>query len=96
MKKVINIFLDINLLKIKNKNNIELIVNGNKNELIDRYELKKGENYIKIIIINIITNLGNMFYDCKSLKNIKELEYLDTRYINILIQCLNDFRYYQI
>ena len=65
-----------------NKNNIELIINGNKNELISKYKLKKGENNIKIIIKNKITNLEYMFYECKSLKNIKELEYLDTKDIN--------------
>ena len=32
-----------------NKNNIELIINGNKNNLIKEYKLKKGENKIKII-----------------------------------------------
>ena len=62
-----------------NKNNIELIINGNKNDLIERYKLREGENNIKIIIKNKITNLQKMFYDCKSLKNIKGLEYLDTK-----------------
>jgi len=55
-----------------NKNNIELIINGNTNDLINKYKLKKGENNIKIIIKNKITNLENMFYNCKSLKNIEE------------------------
>jgi len=66
-----------------NKNNIELIINENKNELIYRCKLKKGENNIKIIIKNKLINLEYMFYNCISLKNIKELEYLDTRDINI-------------
>ena len=65
-----------------NKNNIELIINGTKNEFICKYKLRKGENNIKIIIKNKITNLECMFYECKSLKNIKELEYLDTNYVN--------------
>ena len=39
-----------------NKKNIELIINGNKNDLIDEYKLRKGENNIKIIIKNKITN----------------------------------------
>ena len=54
-----------------NKNNIELIINGNKNSLINKYKLKKGENNIKIIIKNKKTNLKKMFYECKSLKNIE-------------------------
>ena len=67
-----------NIFVERNKNNIELIINGNKNELINRYRLKKGENNIKIIIKKKITNLEDIFYDCKSLLNIKELEHLDT------------------
>ena len=51
-----------------NKNNINLIINGIKNNLIDGYKLKKGENKIKIIIKNKITNLEDMFRKCKSLK----------------------------
>ena len=65
-----------------NKNNIELIINENKTKLIHRYRLKEGGNNIKIIIKNKITNLEYMFYNCRSLKNIKELEYLDTRDID--------------
>ena len=65
-----------------NKNNIELQINGIKNGLIKRCKLKKGENNIKIIIKNKIENLECMFYDCKSLININELEYLDTKDIN--------------
>ena len=64
-----------------NKNNVELQINGIQNGLIKRCKLKKGENNIKIIIKNKITNLECMFYDCKSLINIKELEYLDTNNI---------------
>ena len=37
-----------------NKNNIELKINGNKNELVKRYKLEKGENNITIIIKNKI------------------------------------------
>ena len=65
-----------------NKNNIDLIINGIKNYLMSKRKLKKGENKIKIIIKKKITNLEYMFYDCKSLKNIKELEYLNTKNIN--------------
>ena len=65
-----------------NKNNIELIINGYKSSLINKFKLKEGESNIKIIIKNKITNLEEMFYKCKSLKNIDELEYLDTKDIN--------------
>ena len=67
-----------------NKNNIKLIINENENkiDLIRRYKLKKGENNIKIIIKNKITNLEYMFEYCKSLINIEELKYLDTKDIN--------------
>ena len=65
-----------------NKNNIELIINGNKNHLIEKYNLRKGENYVKIIIKNKIIKLEDMFYKCESLKNINELEYLDIKDVN--------------
>ena len=65
-----------------NKNNIDLIINGIKSNLINKYKMEKGENNIKIIIKNKIKNLEYMFYNCKSLINIKELEYLETKNIN--------------
>ena len=61
-----------------NKNNIDLIINGEKNKLIKEYKLKKGLNNIKMLIKNKITNLEYMFYGCHSLKDINELKYLDT------------------
>jgi len=72
-----------------NKYNIELIINGNKNNLVKEYKLKKGRNNVKIIIKNKITNLEYMFYDCKLLKNVKELEYLDTKDINNFTSMFN-------
>ena len=62
-----------------NRNNIKLIVNNsNKISLIDKFYLKKGENIIKLIIENDLTNLSYMFYSCNSLNNINELKYLNT------------------
>jgi len=65
-----------------NKNNIELRINGIKEELVKEYKLKKGENRIEIIIKNKIINLEYMFYQCIKLKNIEELKYLDTKEVN--------------
>ena len=65
-----------------NKNNIDLIINGIKEELVKGYKLKKGENKIEIIIKNKITNLEYMFYNCTKLKNIEELKNLDTKEVN--------------
>ena len=62
-----------------NKNNIELIINGKENNLIEKYKLKKGDNNIKIKIKNKLINLEYMFSECKSLKNIDELKYLNTK-----------------
>ena len=64
-----------------NKNNIELIINGERNKLVKEYKLKRSENNIQIIIKKKITNLEDMFEFCSSLKNIDELKYLDTREI---------------
>ena len=65
-----------------NKYNIELEINGEKNNLIDEYKLRKGENKIKMKIKKRIKDLGNIFYECKNLKNINELKYLNTKYCN--------------
>ena len=61
-----------------NKNNIDLIINGNKINLIDNNNLKKGENIVTLIIKNKLTDLSYMFCDCFSLKNMEELRYLNT------------------
>ena len=63
----------------KNKNNIELIIDGKKNVLVDSMQLKKGDNAITILIKNKLTNLSHMFNGCSTLRNISELSYLDTR-----------------
>ena len=63
----------------RNMNNIELMINEKKNNLFPYFNLRKGENYIKILIKNNLTNLNNMFNSCTSLKNIDGLKYLDTR-----------------
>ena len=63
-----------------NKDNIELEINGEKNNLINEYKLRKGENLIKMKIKNRIKYLGDMFYRCSTLKNVDELKYLNTKY----------------
>ncbi len=63
-----------------NKDNIELIINGKKSELIKEYELEEGNNNIKLIIKNNLINLEKMFYKCETLYNIDELKYLNTNY----------------
>ena len=65
-----------------NNNNIELIINNENKNLIEKYKLKKGENKIQIIIKGKITNLEDMFKGCKNLKNITELNNLDTKNMN--------------
>ena len=65
-----------------NKDNIELNINGNKSDLIDKYKLREGENKIKMKIKNKIRDLGYMFYKSENLKNIDELKYLNTKYCN--------------
>ena len=61
-----------------NINNISLIINGKKSELIEKYYLKKGENNVTMCIKNPLTDLSLMFFFCKSLYNIDELKYLNT------------------
>ena len=60
-----------------NKDNIELIINGDKHSLVNKCILKTGKNIITLKIKNKLTNLSYMFYWCKYLKDISELIYLD-------------------
>ena len=66
-----------------NRDNIALIINGEKSELVEECELKKGRNNIQIIINNQLTNLEDMFRKAISLENIEELKYLNTEKVNI-------------
>ena len=62
-----------------NKDKIELIINGKESSLVAKTHLKQGENNIKIIIKNKLTNISYMFSECTSLKGIDELKFLDTK-----------------
>ena len=64
-----------------NKDNIELIINGEKNILVNSYELNEGENKITLIIKKNLTNLSRMFQSCESLQNINDLKYLDIKHV---------------
>jgi len=61
-----------------NTNYLSLIINGKKYPLVNEYNLKKGENIVTMCIKSNLKNCSHMFYDCKILPNIKELEYLNT------------------
>jgi len=65
-----------------NKDNITLIINGKKSELINVYNLQKGRNNIQMIIHNQLTNLESMFSYGISLENIEELKYLNTEKVS--------------
>ena len=64
-----------------NKNNIQLIINGKECQLKEEYDLNDGINNIQLKISNELTNLEQMFYNSKYLKNIDELKYLKTENI---------------
>ena len=67
-----------------NKDKIELTINDKNNKLVDKYELRGGDNIIKLLIKNKLTNLSYMFYECNNLKDIKELKYLNVAEIKDL------------
>ena len=67
---------------INNNNNIDLIINGEPNILVNCYKLKKGENVVTMKIKNNLTNLSYMFYLCLYLKDIDELNLLDVKDVN--------------
>ena len=60
-----------------NKDNIELVIDGMRIELVDRYKLKKGKNKIEMIIKNKLQSLNYMFYMCSNLIDIEGLKNLD-------------------
>ena len=70
-----------------NKNYIDLIIKGKTLTLIDEFEFEKGENNVKMIIKNPLSDLSYMFYACKTLINIEELKYLDTSKITNFSHC---------
>ena len=63
----------------KNRDSIELMIKNKKNVLSHICELREGENFVKILIKKKLYSLDNMFKDCKILRNIKELQYLETK-----------------
>ena len=65
-----------------NENDIELIINEQKSKLVKKWKLKEGENKIKMIIKNKLSNFECMFEGCDSLRNISGLKNLDTNCIN--------------
>ena len=69
-----------------NANNVKLIINGKHTELVDKYPLLKGKNIVKMIIENNVTNLEEMFSECKSLVNIDGLKFLDLNNITSIRQ----------
>ena len=61
-----------------NKNNIDLIINGEGHEFNYNVYLQKGKNIIKLITKNKITNLSTMFYRVNiDILNIDSLKNLD-------------------
>jgi serine/threonine protein kinase len=65
----------------KNKKNIDLIINGEKSELISKYKFKQQEIKVEMIIKNQIINLEGMFYNCYFLIDIEDLKNLDMKEI---------------
>jgi len=63
----------------KNKNNIKIVIDGNQDKLTSKWDFKKGENIVTILIKNKLKNLSHMFHSCKYLKDISELKYLDVK-----------------
>ena len=59
----------------KNKDNVELILNGV--QIKQGIKLKEGENILTIIIKNKLEDLSYMFHNCRVLKDITELQYLE-------------------
>ena len=74
-----------------NINNIEIIINNEKCNLADKFNLKKGLYYVKMIIKKKLINLESMFNESNFLINIDDLKFLDTsgvtNFSNIFKSC---------
>ena len=62
-----------------NKNNIDLIINGERHILVNNIELMEGRNTIKMLIKKQLSNLSHMFSWCNFLVDIKDLKDLDVK-----------------
>ena len=65
------------LFFMNNKDNIEIILNGEQKASNFYLVLEEGENRITIVIKNKLVDLRCMFCACETLKDITELKYLD-------------------
>ena len=74
---------------LNNKNKIEIFINDIKKSTMYKYQLNKGDNKIKILIKNKLTNLENMFSECTTLKDIGDLKFLDTKEITSFTRMFN-------
>ena len=75
-----------------NKNNIDLLIEGKKSQLISKYKFKNWNTVITMIIKNKLTDLSYMFDGCRSLKDIDVLKYLDTKDVKDFSYMFNNFR----
>jgi len=87
---IINYKIDKNEPKIKlfsksfvndNQDKCHLIINGNKTELIDQYEINNFNDSIltiKLVGLRNITNISSMFRNCTSLLTIPNLSEINT------------------
>ena len=68
-----------------NKNKCKIIINDKENELIEEYNIKdnsKDKLEIKLIDIDNITNMCDMFYECSSLSNLPDISKWNTNNVN--------------
>ena len=74
-----------------NKDNIDLIIDGKKSQLINKYKFKNWNTVITMVIKKKLTDLSYMFDGCRSLKNIEELKYLDTKNVKDFSYMFNNY-----
>ena len=62
-----------------NKNKCKIIIDDKENELIEEYKIKDNNKLeIKLIGINNINDMSNMFYGCSSLSNLPDISKWNT------------------
>ena len=68
-----------------NKNICKMLIDNKKYEILEKYNVKSNNNNklkIKLRVINNITNMSSMFYNCSSLSSLPDISKWNTNNVN--------------
>ena len=77
----------------KNKNKCKMIIDNKEYEIVDEYNVKNYNNNIlkiKLIGINNVTDMSNMFYRCSSLSSLPDISEWNTNNVTNMSQMFRE------